>query len=175
MSGFNVVFQSRQLQFRLFNLNDAPLIYQLNLDPEVTRFVNEPITTPTVAEEVLKQIILPQYAQNQYGRWAVHLIANNAFIGWCGLRKTNHHKFPDLGFRYLKKYWGQGLATEAAQQTIHYAFNSLLLPGISASAHIENTASIRVLEKCKMKLVGERIIDKTPVKTFELINPSFSD
>lgn len=38
-----LVFETQRLLFRLFTMEDAALIYTLNLDPEVTRFTHDPI------------------------------------------------------------------------------------------------------------------------------------
>ncbi len=167
------LFQSLRLYFRAFTPADSDLIYQLNKDPEVIKYVHEPVTTPELAVEVLNHIILPQYKSYNHGRWAVHLRSNDEFVGWCGLKKTAENTFPDLGYRFFKKHWGNGYATEAAKKTISYGFDNLHLKGIYAAAHIHNLASIHVLEKCGMTFEGEKMIDETPVKTFIIFNPEF--
>ena len=53
----------------------------------------------------------------------------------------------DLGYRFMKRYWGQGIATEAGQACLHLGFDVLALPRIIALVLPENKASIRVLEK----------------------------
>ena len=63
-----------------------PLIYELNSDPEVTKYLHEPLTTLQKAKEVLAEIILPQYQWCKHGRWLVHLSGDNTFKGWCGLK-----------------------------------------------------------------------------------------
>jgi RimJ/RimL family protein N-acetyltransferase len=72
----------------------------------------------------------------------------------------------DLGYRFMKKHWGKGYATEAAQHTLNYGLQELLLKEITACAHVENLASLKVLEKIGMRYVSESIIDDCPVKTY---------
>ena len=59
----------------------------LNQNSEVTKYIHEPPTTEQNAVDILNNIILPQYAQNNFGRWAVHTKGDEEFIGWCGLKK----------------------------------------------------------------------------------------
>lgn len=167
------LFTSNRLIFREFTLADARSIFELNNAPGVTQYIHEPTTTFQNATDILANIILPQYQKYHHGRWAVHLKYNLEFIGWCGLKRIPERNFPDLGYRFFQKHWGNGYATEAAKKTIEYGFEVLKLPGIFAAAHIENIASQKVLEKCKMDFLGVEIIDGTTAKTFELINPHF--
>ena len=77
----------------------------------------------------------------------------------------------DLGYRLLKKAWGKGYATEAAYACIKYGFEKLNLPRIIGRAMPQNTGSIRVLEKCDMRYLGEEVVDGHPARTYESINP----
>jgi RimJ/RimL family protein N-acetyltransferase len=60
-----------------------------------------------------------------------------------------------VGYRLFKKHWGKGYASEACKRTIEYGFNDMNLARIVAHARKENSASLRVLEKCGMKVIGE--------------------
>ena len=169
----DIVFSSKRLLFRKFTEDDHPLIYLLNSDPEVVKYVHEEETTPEKAKLILTENILPQYIKYNYGRWAVHLKRTNEFMGWCGLKYRPELKKPDLGYRFLRKYWGHGYATEAARRTLEYGFKDLLLKQIFAAAHIENNASVVVLEKIGMTFSGYDTIDHCPVKTFISHRPKF--
>ena len=58
----------------------------------------------------------------------------------------------NVGYRFDKKYWGKGYATELAQSAIEFGLNKNELFAIVRPMHL---ASIKVLEKCNMKLFGE--------------------
>jgi RimJ/RimL family protein N-acetyltransferase len=164
------VFASERLLFRKFTLADAELLYKLNKDPEVVKYVHEPRTTLENAPQVLTDIILPQYALYNHGRWAVHLKDTNEFIGWCGLKYIQEKDEVDLGYRFMQKYWGNGYATEAAKATINYGFKILNLPSIIAKAHVENKASLQVIEKCGMEFLHEEEEDGYPIRKYRLLN-----
>ncbi len=168
----NVVFETPRLLLRQFTEDDAALILQLNSDPEVIKYVHEPLLeTEEQAKKIITDIILPQY-KNNLGRWAIHLKTTNEFIGWCGLKYRPEADEIDLGYRFIQKAWGKGFATEAAQYTLEYGFKNLKLKLITGKAHIENLASIKVLEKIGMSFIGEGIEDSCPVKTYTKSNPN---
>jgi RimJ/RimL family protein N-acetyltransferase len=52
-----------------------------------------------------------------------------------------------LGFHLRPRYWGQGLAPEAARAVIHYAFETIGAKGLSAGHHPQNTTSKKLIEK----------------------------
>ena len=168
----HIIFQTPRLILRQITIEDAPLILELNSDPEIVKYVHEPtLETVEQAQKIISNIILPQY-KNNLGRWAIITKDNDEFIGWCGLKYRPELDEIDLGYRLMQKAWGKGFATEAAEETLEYGFNTLNLNLITGRAHVENLASIKVLEKIGMDFIGEEIVDDCPVKTFTKANPA---
>ena len=157
-----------RLILRRFESGERQLIYTLNEDPEVTRYTGDPVRDLAHANEVLDQVILPQYALYNHGRWAVHTKPGMEFIGWCGLKYRPERDEVDLGYRFIKSAWGKGYASEAAMASINYGFEKLGLRRIVGRAMPGNIASIKVLEKCGMRFVGEELVDGHPAVTYEL-------
>ncbi len=168
----NVIIETDRLLLRTFTEDDAPLIYELNKDPEVTRYTCDPMLDLPHAKKVLEEVILPQYALYNRGRWATHIKSNLEFIGWCGLKYRPEQNEIDLGYRFMKKFWGKGYATEAASACIQYGFEKLSLQQIIGRALPGNLASIKVLEKCGMQYVGEEFVEGHLHKTYQATNPS---
>lgn len=167
-----VIFETPRLILRRFTEADAPLILSLNSDPEIVKYVHEPtLKTAEQAEKILTDIILPQY-QNNLGRWAIHTKHNMDFIGWCGLKYRPELDEIDLGYRLMQKAWGHGYATEAAQASLQHGFTNLNIRLITGRAHVENLASIKVLEKIGMDFIGAGIVDDCPVRTYIKSNPN---
>jgi ribosomal-protein-alanine N-acetyltransferase len=171
---FNVIIETNRLLLRTFTVQDAELIYDLNVDPEVTQYTGDPIESLEKAVEVLNEVILPQYALYNHGRWAVHLKKDLEFIGWCGLKFIPQRMEIDLGYRFMKKAWGKGYATEAADACIRYGFEKLKLPAIVGRAVPGNLASLAVLEKCGMKFKEEGVVDGHQARTYIIYNPFIS-
>ncbi len=162
----HIILQTRRLLLRRFTEADASLLLELNSDPEVLKYIHEPpLTSEDHALQIMRDIIFPQY-ENNLGRWAMLIKDSNEFIGWCGLKYLADTGETDLGYRMMKRYWGNGYATEAARNTLFYGLNELKIPVITARAHIENIASQKVIEKIGMEFTGEGIVDDCPVRTY---------
>lgn len=164
----HVIIETERLILRRFESGEGQLIYTLNEDPEVTRYTGDPVRDLAHANEVLDQVILPQYALYNHGRWAVHTKPGMEFIGWCGLKYRPERDEVDLGYRFIKTAWGKGFASEAAMASINYGFEKLGLRRIVGRAMPGNIASLKVLEKCGMRFVGEEVVDGHPAVTYEL-------
>ena len=121
---------------------------------------------------MINEVIIPQYTLYNHGRWAVHLKDGLQFIGWCGLKYVAERNEVDLGYRFMKKFWGKGYATEAASASLKYGFDRLDIKQIIGRALPGNLASIKVLEKCGMQYLGDEYIDGLLHKTYLAINPA---
>ena len=75
----------------------------------------------------------------------------------------------DLGYRFIKEYWGKGIATESARACIDLGFNSLGLKKMIAMVLPANSGSIRVLEKLNFKYEKDIIEDSQLAKLYLLI------
>lgn len=166
-----IVIETERLILRVFTEHDVQLIYELNKDPEVIKYTGDPVRDINHARQIFEQVILPQYVLYNHGRWAVHTKPGMEFIGWCGLKARPERNEIDLGYRFMKSAWGKGYATEAAIACLKYGFEKLNLPVIVGRAMPQNCASIKVLEKCGMKYIGEEIVDGHPAITYAAINP----
>jgi RimJ/RimL family protein N-acetyltransferase len=148
------ILSTERLSFSEFTLHDAQLLIDLNSDPEVTRYVGEGPIDKNEALRLLDEVIIPQYS-NKMGRWAVYLRSNDEFIGWCGIKYLSSLDEYDLGYRFFKKHWGKGYATEASKAVIEYGKNVLKLKQIVGRASVDNKNSIKVLEKAGLKFIEE--------------------
>ena len=164
-----IIFESSRLLFREFTLNDVQLLFDLNSNPNVIKYVHEPAPTIENTTAALENIILPQYELYNHGRWAVHLKSNEEFIGWCGLKYIKDLDEIDLGYRFKEEHWRKGYATEAAKATIDHGFQTLHLKRIVAKALPENIGSLKVMQNCKMNYVGTRTEDGLLLEIFELV------
>lgn len=143
------LFESPRLNFKEWELSDAIWLKDLNDDPRVIEHTGDrPFLTIEEVEDFIDNY--DQYQSYGYGRWATFLKKENVPIGWCGLR-YNEEKTIDLGFRFFKKAWNKGYATEAAIACVNYAFNELHVMEVVGRTTKENKASIRVLEKAGFK------------------------
>jgi ribosomal-protein-alanine N-acetyltransferase len=92
--------------------------------------------------------------EHGYGLFSVILKSENRLIGDCGLEHMilEGQEVVELGYDLASRYWGQGLATEAAQAVRDYAFTALDLRELVSLIQTGNIASRRVSEKLGMQL-----------------------
>jgi ribosomal-protein-alanine N-acetyltransferase len=138
--------------------SDIDGMYELDSDPEVHKYLgNKPVTTKDQVVELIS-FIRQQYIDHGIGRWAIIDKKRGNFLGWAGLKfvtsETNNHKnYYDLGFRLIKKYWGQGVATETAHASLEYAFAILKANEVYAMAACENIGSNKILKKVGLQFI----------------------
>ncbi|KOS06209.1 hypothetical protein AM493_09330 [Flavobacterium akiainvivens] len=143
--------ESERLYYREFQLKDALLIFELDSNPLVHRYLgNKPYTQMSQAQDYVA-FVMQQYEQNGVGRMATFLKETDEFIGWAGLKLVENlngrDRFYDVGYRLLPQFWGKGYATESAKFFVDYGFTVLNIPVIIGMADSANTASRRALEK----------------------------
>ena len=152
--------ETNRLQHRAFAVDDAEAFFAINGNPEVMRFTAEPLLA-SVGEARQAIANYPDFDEFGYGRWACVLRETGEIIGFCGLKYLPDLEAVDVGYRFLPRYWGQGLATEACVASLDFGFTTLCLDQIIGLVVPANAASIRVLEKAGMKADGEFVYDGT--------------
>lgn len=131
-----------RLGLRRFTADDATNFYALNRDAEVLKYTGDlPFESPEAARDFI--LGYQHYRDHGFGRWAIQLHSGE-FIGFCGL-KQHGDASVDLGFRLMRRYWGRGLATEAARAAMILATDKYALTELIARAMAGNGASITLL------------------------------
>lgn len=152
-----VPIESERTVLREWVPNDAPWLYQLNMNPQVVRYTGDAgFTSTQSALNLIKSY--PNYQRDGYGRWMVIDKSTDHPIGWCGLK--NNPWGIDLGFRFFEAVWGKGIATECALATVEKA-KALGLRDLIGRALSENVGSWKVLEK-----VGMQRYESLPIEDF---------
>jgi len=165
------ISNSARLSYRLMTADDAELLYQLDQDPEVMRFISDGQIS---SRESIEKVLVPRMQKylNLYkgwGLWQVNLTESDEYIGWVLVRPMNF--FSDftefdnleLGWRFFRSSWGKGFASEAA---IHIKNALAKYPEnkkFSAIADEENLGSIGVMKNMGMSYI----------KTYLHVDPLF--
>jgi ribosomal-protein-alanine N-acetyltransferase len=142
--------ETQRLRLRLFTLDDVQIMYELCSDPEVIKYADTPVKDMKEAQQRLEQGPLADYQNYGYGRFAVELKSTGKVIGFCGIKYIEEIDLPEVGYRYLKEYWGRGIGTEAAQVCVDFARTDLKIKKLVALIMPENIASIKLAEKLGM-------------------------
>jgi RimJ/RimL family protein N-acetyltransferase len=145
-----------RLRLRPRTLADLEANLAMDLDPEVHRFIFlQGPPEPVAQRDALVRRIESGWPERG-GLWVVEWREQPGFLGWCGLIPLEDTGLIELGYRYVRTTWGQGVATEAGRMVLDHGFRSLGLDPIVAVAHPDNRASRRVLEKLGLRYQGLR-------------------
>ena len=149
--------ETPRLRLRRWSDGDFEAFVAIHADPEVMRFyANDRPFTREEATAAFKTI-LDHWAQYGYGLWVAEERETGEMIGRIGL--TNQVDFPapnkvEVGWMLARSKWGRGLATEGARVVIRYAFEVLGVPTVISISRPQNSASIRVMQRCGLTLRG---------------------
>ena len=143
--------ETERLILRELEDTDFERMFLLDSDPEVMKYLGDPVITQEESKEVIK-MIQKQYEENGVGRLAVVEKESGLLIGWCGLKLlkqpiNGYVNTLDLGYRLIPEFWGKGYAQEAARAALDYGFNELKSDTIYAYLDSGNTGSKYVLGK----------------------------
>ncbi|MFK8038719.1 MAG: GNAT family N-acetyltransferase [Crocinitomicaceae bacterium] len=165
----NLIFETDRLLIRPFKLADIEPAYMMNLDAEVSLYTGDGgIVSKDETKRRIIEDVFGDYKKYGYGRLAVELKSEKKFIGFTGLKYLEDLKTVDLGFRFMKDYWGKGIATESAKACIDFGFNALHLNEIIAMVLPDNKGSVNVLKKLNFKYEKEFQEDNLMVNLYKL-------
>jgi ribosomal-protein-alanine N-acetyltransferase len=121
-------------------------LHEGDLD-ELFAISNEATGMPRAWEETRGRLLraVGHCEQYGFGLWALIDREDGGFIGWCGVAYLHGRGDPELSYALARRYWGQGLATEAVRRALQYAFDVAGLPRVVGVARAENLASQRVM------------------------------
>lgn len=141
---------------------------ELLSEPAWQKFISKhEVDSVPAALAYMEERIFPAYEKGM-GFWLVAEKSSQLPIGICGLIKRPYLEQVDLGFAFLERVWGQGIAQEAALSVIDYARSTLQLPELWAITVVENGQSISLLKK--LGFAFARNISNPEGETLELFS-----
>ena len=170
-----ILIETERLLIRELNKIDKQDLFEMDSDSEVHLFLeNKPVKTIDEIEVAI-ELISKQYEKYGIGRWAAIDKRTGECLGWCGLkyhheRMNNHINFYELGYRFKKKHWGKGYATESSLAILEFGFKHLKMHSVFAITDPKNLKSKHVLIKLGFKFVKTFTLDGEPTDWFELHN-----
>ena len=142
--------ESSRLIFRAWRGDDLNSFHAINSDPQVMRYVGDGQVWQIGQTQQFIESASEMLDRSGFCQWALTHKASDCLIGFCGL--VNGGEVPEIGWRLARDFWGQGLATEAANAVLDYAKHVLEIRRVTAKVQTENAASVRVIEKLGMTL-----------------------
>ena len=137
-------------------------------DPEVVRYISngEPWPEERIREFAARQVA--SFRESGFCFWRLLPKDSDQLIGFCGLQPLAGTSEIEIGWWLARKWWGQGLATEAAREALRDAFTRAGLERVVAIAQPENRASIRIMEKLGMRYERDTVHREIPVVLYAI-------
>ncbi len=171
-----------RLSYRLLGQDDGQLLWELDQDPQVMQYINggQMTSMQDLQQKMLPRLAAYTDADKGWGMWGCFQQdkANDAeaFVGWILVRPMNFFNGEaeprnlELGWRFKRSTWGQGIASEAAQQ-VSQALKAQAADAIDsfcAIADEANLASIGIMRKLGMDYV-KTYLHQDPLFTTQVV------
>ena len=175
------VTDSARLSFRLMGREDAQALWELDQDPQVMHYINggKPNSMTTINEVFLPRMQAYTDSKQGWGIWQVNDKNSHQYLGWVLARPMSFFteqpdiKDIELGWRFFKKAWGKGYATEAAIAIKDALASQTDIDSVSALAVEDNIGSINVMKKMGMAFL-RKYDHKDPIGDFIAVHYQMS-
>ncbi len=149
----DILLKTNRLTLLPFRLEDAPAVQVLAGNWNVARMTARiPHPYPDGAAEAW---IAGQDAARADGTaYGFAIDFADRLAGAVGVMRCADKEF-ELGYWIGEPWWGQGIATEAADRVVRFAFEELGAEKLRAQHHAGNEASGRVLRKCGFRYLND--------------------
>lgn len=138
--------QTKRLTLTPCTPDDAADFIDLELDPEVMRYLNGGAVDHATADPD-GLFLMPRGTEEHV--WTARRRDSDAFVGWFCLWPESDG-LAELGYRLRRADWGQGLASEGAAALVDWGFRHCGYERIISTTMAVNTGSRRVMEKVGM-------------------------
>lgn len=169
-----VIVETPRVILRRLERGDLGALTALYADPEVRRYFPEGTLSAAETEEELEWFLNGHPDFPQLGLWATIEKVSGKFIGRCGLLPWTIEGSDEVEVAYLldRRWWGKGLASEAARALVAYGFNTLKLPRLIALIDEANIASMLVAEAAGLRFDRVADVGGAPCQIFLVRRPA---
>ncbi len=167
------IIDTERLIIREIFPEDANDLFEMDADPEVHQYIeNKPVNSIEEIYQVI-EMIRKQYMDHGIARWAVVDKVSQECLGWCGLKfflepLNGYQDFYELGYRFKRKHWHKGYATESAKAILDYVYENLAIRDVFAIVDPRNENSKKVLRKLGFNFINTFDYDGDTTDWFEL-------
>ena len=154
--------QTPHLLLQRMRVEDLGDLTRLHLDPRVMATMGGIRSPEATAEWLDRQI--GHWERCGFGLWMARERASGQFAGRGGLHhiEIDGRDEIEVGYCFRAEFWGRGLATELARESVRVAFEMLRLPAIVCFTLPTNFASQRVMQKAGFRYERDIIYKDLP-------------
>ena len=140
--------KTSRLTIKTFSPDMAQSVYENSQDDDTRRFVPDEVYDSVEEAREAIAFLMSRYDSDD-GPFVYPIITNDGGqnIGYIQLCQIDDGSW-EIGYHIAKHFTGQGYATEAVKAFLPVMAKKLNLKEVYGICLAENTASVRVLEKC---------------------------
>lgn len=164
------MLKTDRLFLRELTPDDAEALYHIYQEPDVLKYFSRGPPPSIEAERAGIIRHLGHYEQHGFGLWATILRETGELIGRCGLivQEVDGIEDVEVGYLLSPRFWGRGLATEAARASRDFGFRVAGCPRLISIIHPLNLASKRVAAAIGMKPLKKTRFHDVEVNIFSV-------
>lgn len=142
------LFETTRLIVKELSSRDIPALTEILSDPAVMQYSLRGVCDEAATRQFIGWC-MDCYSSCGFGPWALFEKTSGDLVGFCGVgpERVGDVEEINLGYRLARRFWGQGLATEAVRGVMQYAFEQKRCASVIVIIEPEHTASVRVTEK----------------------------
>jgi RimJ/RimL family protein N-acetyltransferase len=166
------MIETPRLILRPWRESDVAEFIRVTNTPAVMEFLGG-ATTLEEAQARCARAMASQ-AENGFCFWIIERLADCAILGFCGLKIGTSGPIKgeiEIGWRLREDAWGQGIAGEAAQATLDWAWRNLSCDRVVAITARGNERSWRLMERLGMARQLDLDFDHPDVPENDIARP----
>lgn len=153
--GKDLALVTERLLLRPLKLEDVSDVFDYASNPNIATYTVWEVHETIHESEQFVKSILNQYEKTEMAAYGIELKKERKIVGTCGfITYDKHNHKAELAYALSPKYWGKGLAIEAAKAWVKYGFEELGLNRIEAGCHAGNFSSEKVMKRLGMRYEG---------------------
>lgn len=153
--------ETSRLLLRRWTERDVVPMSRINANPEVMQWIGGGATRTEDQTKVFIRRCEEMWEDQGFGLFAVEIRETGELAGFVGLSVPTFlpEVMPavEIGWRLGRSFWGKGIATEAAKETLRFGFEVCNPNEILSICQIGNDASERIMQKLGMYLERETV------------------
>ena len=165
--------ETERVLLRPFSPDDLDAFALICADPEVMRYIGDGQPLSQAQTQTRLAAIIEHRNRHGFGVWAAVDRKIGDLMGYCGLQFLDNTPEVEIGYRLARRFWGMGLASEAARASLEFGFGQLELDRIAAVVQPGNLASRRVVEKIGLKFVKEARFYNSGVRYYAITREEY--
>jgi RimJ/RimL family protein N-acetyltransferase len=134
---------THDIRLRDVIVDDLPIFFEHQIDPDAVEMAAHPPRDLDAFQEHWMELLTKESVIKKT------ILFDDLVVGY--IMSFVYFGVREVGYWIGKEYWGQGIATQALSEFL----DQVPLRPLHASAAKHNRGSLRVLEKCGFKLIGE--------------------